>query len=340
MPHIHIANIDFEQELQSKTDTHPIYLQLQFLPLLYQKPEDALLVSQKPSTSYLENLAKKNIYQGQKIYCYEDTIPKNSTIESWGYSKKIALFAKKHALIYDMPDINTVKTVHSKLFSPSLREDVCILNSQKELKDWFEYFPFPKILKAPLSQAGRGSLILLSKKDRKKLKPFILKESFPLRGEKWFQRCFDFSTQWFIQKDKTVQFLSESVIKNSASGKYQSTLIGDSSFCFGPYLSFLEDHKKKASLIAEQIAAMGYFGNLGFDSFITSDTPKNRCILSEINARKTMSYCAFVFRNQFFPQKNILFSFTKELKGLLPTYLGKHSFKHQIQVQVLQEPLF
>ncbi len=61
---LHIANTFFEWELSSESNCslyeafhqHPVYLQLQFLPLLYASKMDALVVSDLPSAEYYEKI--------------------------------------------------------------------------------------------------------------------------------------------------------------------------------------------------------------------------------------------------------------------------------------------
>src|SRR3990167_4274890 len=90
-----ICNTFFEKELESlksKTlaqwmQSHPIILQLQFLPLLYASPEDRILVSTLPSQP------------DPRLVCIDDP-PKHLPIDHWGPSKAIATWAKEQNIPY------------------------------------------------------------------------------------------------------------------------------------------------------------------------------------------------------------------------------------------------
>ena len=71
MPILHLANTSFELELAEESipdisasiQSHPIFMQLQFLPLLYAGAEDGLAVTHPPIPSFERP-------QGEMNFCF------------------------------------------------------------------------------------------------------------------------------------------------------------------------------------------------------------------------------------------------------------------------------
>lgn len=327
---VHIANTNFEEELShpESLQNHPIYLQLQFLPLLYADPEDIVLVSELPSSGFLARFPRA------RLHTFKDEIDLSGYfLESWGYSPRLETFAKKRGLLYPAPTLASVRKAHSKAFAwehTPKRANSCLLRNEKEAKEWLEKEPYPKVLKKAFSHSGRGHLLLFSPDDAKKVEPFLQgewKQGLPVRAEKWLDRVFEFSTQWKIEQDQTFSLLGVTVFESSARGSYQKTIVGDQE-----ENPFLEEHLHEARKFLSLVSQEGFFGNIGLDSFVYRK--EGRLFLypiTEANARKTMSLAALLFQKRYFPQKKLTFSYlgaTEE--GLLPSQLGKIRFSKQL----------
>ena len=122
MHKLHIANTFFEWELESSPNVslceafsqHPIFLQLQFLPVLYANSNDALLFTNRPISSYWELLSSSGIPTFRYFTLEDREFLPDLEIESWGPSRLIAEWAKTKGLHYFIPDWNVVKEVNSK----------------------------------------------------------------------------------------------------------------------------------------------------------------------------------------------------------------------------------
>src|SRR5690348_13832028 len=109
---LHICNPFFEKELESRAPklladwirSHPITLQLQFLPLLYAGENDRILVSDLPDNP-------------DPRLCLVDAPPKGLPIEHWGPSLAIQTWAQTHGIAYSIPNWEIVRKVNSKVFS-------------------------------------------------------------------------------------------------------------------------------------------------------------------------------------------------------------------------------
>lgn len=353
MPCIHIANTNFEWEISSRNalplaeglKQHPVFLQLQFLPLLYAKEEDAVVVTDLPPEDYWKG--KK----GPKIYTFNDAIPaKYGALSYWGASLSVKKWAESKKIACDIPPLEIVEEVHSKAFCQNFAPQdamVLLLKSKQDLQKWLQESPFPKVLKKIYAHAGRGHLLLLKPSSNlmEKTLKFCRHEwekGFPVRAELWLTRIFDFSTQWEIHKEGRISLIGATVFENSSKGAYQRTFVGDERVFFQEHLHFLEEHKQKARPLLEKIRELGYYGNLGLDAFLYKNG--NEILLypvTEINARKTMSWAGIAWQKAHHKGRNFSFSYLPmkgEVAGLLPTHIQdkggtKTPFTFQLQAQ-------
>lgn len=302
MSRLHICNTFFERELQALSKkslvewfrSHPVVMQLQFLPLLYASPEDRILVSDLPPNP-------------DPRLCLIDDPPKGLKIEHWGPSLAIANWAKEHGLPYEIPDWELVRKINSKAFSfaesPKLPGGKLLENSEA-IRAWVEQTPEPKVLKSPFGTAANGHHI---NPNVKRL------YTAPLIGEPWVDRVMDFSTQW-----RDGELVAVTVFENEANGTYKGTFEG----VVEPWA--FEEHLAAAKPLIEKIVQMGYSGHVGIDAFIYLWEGKKRVHpIVEINARKTMSWVATQL-----PEKQLYY--TRSPEGLLPSRLNRVQFARNI----------
>lgn len=334
---LHIANTNFEFELSNqKTDTlqesfekHPLVLQLQYLPVLYAKPSDGVVVTHLADDNYIRSFCQSHILPfntKEPIQCNQ--------IVSWGYSQQIAIWAKTNGLHYEMPSWEIVKLVNGKVFSfensPKLPNST-LLRDKSELQSWLKMAPETFVLKCSYGVSGRGNLIV-NQLNLNRALAFCEKEWNEHRSiiaEPWMERVFDFSTQWQIDRISGIVFVGATVIQNDSRGAYQSTTTGPEEKIFSSYYQFLQEHKTHALSILQKIQEHGYFGPVGIDAMIYRDPskPEKLCLhpIVEVNARQTMSLVALLFQRKSFPLECISVSYTKTQKdrqGLLPEALS------------------
>lgn len=338
MPVLHIANANFESELASPDSMtvealiqrHPIFLQLQFLPLLYAAPEDGLAVTHNPWPS------------SKQCHLFNETHFPYKRIESWGASPSVAAWAGKKKLAYSMPDWNVVKQVNSKAFSFTESTKLpgsTLLHTMEELEKWERSIEGPKVLKSCYGVSGKGHLFLPSP-HMKKFAQQEFKAGRQLIAEPWVERKLDFSTQWMIHPDQKIDFLGGAILFNDQRGQYQSNQVGDLIFLFGKYFPFFERHKEEVFPILQKMAMLGYFGNVGIDAMIWGADQLHPVV--EINARKTMGWIALEISKRHFPKQTIALSYLKKsnLTNLLPDAIvqkdGSHfHFERRLVVEIL-----
>ncbi len=337
MSFLHIANTNFEAELAAESpanfaaliQSHPIFMQLQFLPLLYAEAEDGIAVTHAPAPS----ISRCHLLE-ERHFPYQQ-------IESWGASQSIADWAKKKKLSYQMPEWEVVKLVNSKAFSFKESQKLpgaALIDSMEELEKWIDKTEGPKVLKTCFGVSGKGHLFLPSD-HRKKFAEQEFARGQPVIAEPWVERKLDFSTQWKIYPDK-IEFLGATICVNDQRGKYNSTQVGDLPFLFGKYFPFLEKHQEKVFPILEKIKALGYFGHVGIDAMIWGNDKLQPVV--EINARKTMGWIALEISERRFPKQTIALSYlTKSnLSNLLPDAIVQKNgtlfpFSRKLVVEVL-----
>src|SRR6185436_1465441 len=259
MPILHIANANFESELAASRQTtvagliqsHPIFLQLQFLPLLYAEPGDGIAVTHVPTPSF-----PQCHLLDEKHFPYK-------RVEPWGSSLSIAQWAHQKKLAYSMPDWDVVKLVNSKAFSFSQALKLPgaeLIETIEELEKWERKITGPKVLKSCFGVSGKGHLFLPSS-HMKKFAEQEFNAGRPVIAEPWVERKFDFSTQWMI--DSKINYLGATVCINDQRGQYNSNKVGNLPFLFGKYFPFLEQHLEKVFPLLQKMQALRFFGNVG-----------------------------------------------------------------------------
>ncbi|MBA3721616.1 MAG: hypothetical protein H0W88_04370 [Parachlamydiaceae bacterium] len=352
MKTIHIANTDFEFELANDDISIPIdqawnnktmCLQLQYLPLIYADESDAIALTTLPDQLFIEYFSSLPWRSKAKLPAFIPIGTKQKFDEydrcvSWGASRKIQQWANERGVYYTMPEWEIVKKINSKAYSfsnsPPLANSALIWNSN-DLKKWLKIGHGKRVLKTCFGLSGKGHFHIDDHTEETKILNFCEKEwihNRPLIAEPWLERVFDFSTQWYLDIDKGVQFIGATMFESNSKGVYQSTKIGSEDVLFGPYIHFLEKHKNICFEMLENILKIGYFGYLGIDAFIYKKTDSAIALqpIVEINGRQTMSLAALFFQRRWFPDKTVQLFFSKDIKEknfLLPNKIISHEGK-------------
>jgi hypothetical protein len=356
---VHIANTHFEWELvqkqtpplQASIARHPLFLQLQFLPLLYAGSEESFAVTHMPSQAFLDGLAKRGIALPTLHLLSERSFGKEMAVCSWGASLSVKAWAAERRLFYSMPDMQVVRTVNSKQFSfeNSLSLPTsCLLWNEKEALDWVGLAAGPVVLKSCFGVSGKGHLLLPveKKNDATRICLFLKQQQnlgLPVIAEPWVERLLDFSTQWEIGQNQEIHYVGATLCQNDQRGSYRATLVGDEQHLFGRFLPDLFEHQRAARLVLQKMAALGYFGNVGIDAFIYKEQGRDKLHpIVEINARKTMGWAALMLQRKI-KKEALSFSFApvqEARESLLPSALTQSDgsvieFKRQLVVDEL-----
>ena len=336
----HLANTFFEHELQGEIHTleewlhsHPLISQLQFLPLLYRKSGEKVLVSKLPQEEYLLYLK----HLGFAIDGIEEISFPNTPFElnSWGASQVLASWAQQRGGTCTFPDWDIVRQVHSKVYAfaaaPQL-PDSHLLQTIEDAEEWVATLKGPKVLKQAFGFSGAGHIHCDQELPPKAIA--LLKKREVLIGEPWVKRIFDFSTQWLI--NSSVEYLGATVLGVTEKGTYSSTLVGDENLLFRDHLGALQQHLDLCRPLLEKVRKAGFFGHLGIDAFVYEKQGKHVLrAVSEINARKTMGWAALQLQRLHFPNKQLQLRYeTSTQRGLLPQRLGAVEFRKQLHFSI------
>jgi hypothetical protein len=342
---LYLPNINFEESLVQKTKTTPLLEQLQFVPLLFLQPEDTLLVSYIPHSTFLDHLKMvlgRPIAQCIDIKSLQPGM--FDELQSWGYTQEVAVAADQFQIAYPHPDFELVKQINSKAFSFEYGKKLPgaqLIFTKEELESFVQYVPGKKVFKSCFGFSGLGHLFL-EDTDEGKVLPFMEAEwalGRPCIAEPWVERVMDFSTQWLLRDDEQ-RLLGVTYFESSSRGRWQKTKIT-------PYVGcpHVEEHLAFVAPLLEKIRQLGFFGNLGIDAMVYQH--ENIKILQpivEINGRMTMSLAALLLAQQL-KQSEISVEYTDNKKGLqlLPEYIPNAAghikrFKKQLRLFLLGEP--
>ena len=310
--------------------SHPAILQLQFLPFLYRKPGEKIVVSARPPEEYLSHLKSLGLAIDGIEELSHPTAP--FELELWGASKAAAEWAAHHGGSCRENNWDTVKEVHSKLYAFALAPGQIphsrIVHTLDDAEQWVSDVKGPKVLKQAFGLSGAGHMHCEERLPPKAVQ--LLEKGTVLIAEPWVQRTLDFSTQWNI--GEKVEYLGATLLEVSSKGLYRSTKVGDENALFKDHLGALELHINVCRPLLEKVRRSGFFGNLGVDAFIYEQNNERKLRpVSEINARKTMGWVALQMQRIHFPNKMLHLRYeTSSEVGLLPQKLGSTHFPKQL----------
>jgi hypothetical protein len=316
---IHLANTFLEWELthenilslEAAISSHPVFLQLQFLPFLYADKEDFVAVTHLPDEGFFDALKRRGIIPPHLLLLSDckrlltDWGSCVKRIESWGASRIVRTWADKQHLFYEEPPWDIVAKVNSKAFSFQMGSKLpgaALLHTMQELVQWEKEVAGPKVLKTCFGFSGRGHLHLPSPLCQQFVAP-EWSANRPVIGEPWVTRILDFSTQWIIPKKGQIYYVGSTLCQNDAKGRYHSNTVGEEKVLFGQHLHFLHEQKKSSLPILQMMQDLGYFGHVGIDAMLYNAEEIRLHPIVEINARKTMGWVALTMQKRYFPHQ-------------------------------------
>ena len=110
--------------------------------------------------------------------------------------------------------------------------------------------------------------------------------------------------------------MGSTILQSDAQGHYHGNQVGSEAALFGSYLPKLHEHKTMVQSALQQMATLGFFGNVGIDAMIWGDDKLHAIV--EINARKTMGWISLQIAKRLFPNQTITVSY---LIASRPPYL-------------------
>lgn len=310
MPKVHWTQTEFETCLKKGGASgvpSGFAWQLQFLPLYYGEPDDEVYVSALPEATWFKQLPFSPLpalkTAGDPLFASE--------LEVWGHEEGALRFAEQKQLQYTHPDFEKVRAFQKKSFAFELAPQLpqaALIHNQEEFDQWISRQEGTVVLKEELGFSGKGHRIG-PVADFKGLKWI---EGQVKVAEPWLARDYDFSTQWQITQAGKLKYLGVTELRCFPKGGYRGTKTFESDEQF-PYPVALEEHKREAERVLEEVAREGYFGFVGVDAFIYE---KNKChALVELNMRKTLGSFALLFSKKHFQGRSIEIELSKKGEG-------------------------
>jgi hypothetical protein len=340
---LYIANTFFEWELSGllKGDLrkamlrHPVCQLLQYLPLIYLSPEDAVLVTERPSQVYFKHLKTYGIERLPALVSFEEPAYADwSEVRSWGASHMVQEWARSKNLSYFMPDFELVKRINSKVWNFShvpVLPGARLIRAPQDIQEAVSDSEQLWVAKTDQGFSGMGHHIFASHEIEGALR-FCQKEwsqGHALILEPWVKRLLDFSSQWHIDRLGKVELIGVTKLLNTDKGVYLGTVVGSLSELFGADLVFVREHLSVAESHLKHIVEAGYFGDLGMDAMLFESAKTGKTVLHpivEVNARMTMSSALLRFHLRYGKSRRNTFLFQtqkNQTAGLLPTHFKK-----------------
>lgn len=307
-----IANIEFSKKNQNSVSYHP----LNFLSPYLGSANDIALVPIAPPQAFLEQI------QQLKAPCLTiktiDEIEKITVLNPWKITDEMIHLANHFQGMLKYPYSKLTETLDSKIelyrFFQN-EHDIKIIENKQEiffyLKDQSDLF----VLKKEHGQSGQGHYFLNPQNLESTLHNFGLKGRYRL--EKWYDRVFDFSTQWVLDDDVTL--LGACELLNSPKGVYQASIFPLENRSYKP---FINDHIAHARPVLEKIQKLGFKGHLGLDAFIYKSANTLKLYpVCEINPRKTMGYLALHLAKHYNQKIKLEIGNSQSCNCLLPKEL-------------------
>lgn len=168
---------------------------------------------------------------------------------------------------------------------------------------------YPTIFKSPWSSSGRGVFVsegLTKEQIETKLRGFVNTQGGYAKDRFLKNKVLDFAMEFYVNEDKTVEFLGYSVFHAAENGAYgynvvdsQEALLRMIDVDEGLLNSLIEYHK-------EHLGRTAYHGPVGIDMLKTAEGLIHPCI--EINLRMNMGILAIILSERYCPKSTEYFT--------------------------------
>lgn len=321
-----------------------------FIPLA--TAHDKIILSVKAKDDYWQYLFTHG------ITCPEPFKPDirscNSLLKGipWGWNKQALLVLKDAGAYCDHPPLTVVKRVNSRRFSFTFNQtsktgvpftEFCESMSQLfyRLQHWSQ---FPLVIKPEFGNAGYGFVIKHNTKilpqEYQKYKAFFSNGKGVIL-EAWLPRIMDISSCCYIYPQGTISTIRHHRTLSTRTGTFFADFLH---FKDEKILAWKELLDEAVLACAIEIGKTGYYGPVGFDSFLWRDNTgkENIARIIEINCRHAMSSIAYALYDKLTPRGVSLFRFISKKRHKLPRsyhalkqVLGKHAYDPNTQKGVI-----
>ena len=162
------------------------------------------------------------------------------------------------------------------------------------------------IFKSPWSSSGRGVFVSsgFDANTEHRLQGFLSSQGGFVVDKFYADKVLDFAMEFYVNDDKSVDFLGWSVFHAGENGAYgynyvesQEKLIGRIDVDAFLLQRLINYHKAHLSTLNSQLSTLNYHGPIGIDMLKTADGHVHPCL--EINFRMNMGILALLLEEQY-----------------------------------------
>lgn len=329
-PRRYLLNALFDLELGGypAKKVHRSVAEMSVLFLPFCRPEDAIILKVETRPEYLSYLRENGVVCGTGIHV--QSVPDRTRDwqdVAWGWNNEaVAVLGSTAA--NTRPDCSIVKKINNRLFCYTISQTLgfgvpgslfCGTVSEfATLLNMSSVF-YPLVIKPAFGSSGFGLQVAVNRTGLQSMLPHV--ERYCAHGgcvvEPWCNREYDVSTGAVIAGDGSV---SQVYMHRQWVNRYGAFF----GICIEPDDPLIAVWKDRLSEMTDAyvagIAAEGYFGPVGIDSFVYRDVYGEQLLAAgiEINARFTMGSLAHHLQRKMVPDGHFLLRFTGRKKCHLP----------------------
>ncbi|MDR2727788.1 MAG: hypothetical protein LBB56_01555 [Chitinispirillales bacterium] len=250
----------------------------------------------------------------------------NVTAHPWGWDGDAEKVFKTMGVNTFHPDFDIVKKINSREYCHqlSLIENIGVPNSVllSSASDIYNFFSdntvFPLVIKPAHGNSGFGFIRVSESPDRTVTDKILqLVKNNIVITEPWLNRIMDISSSVDICADGSLSEIRHYRCLVDSRGTFFGVYLADGDSQLNRYTALLDSCVKNC---AAYIYKSGYFGPVGFDSFVylQKDGSEALAPIIEINARHVMSDIARSLKNKLTPDKYVFYRLLSSKRAKLP----------------------
>ncbi|MDR0305717.1 MAG: hypothetical protein LBI42_02650 [Chitinispirillales bacterium] len=288
--------------------------------------EDFCLVKPSLPADYSKFLEDSGLVL-PKLVKTGERLDSSVTAEPWGWDENAHTTFFKMGVNTFHPDFTTVRKINNRRFCSSFSEieasgvpNSALLSSPEELKNFFtKSHEYPQIIKPVYGNSGIGFLRLDKPPGETTIAKILnlMKQHGAVAAEPWLKRVMDISSSLDISADGEKSSIRHYRCLVDSRGTFYGVYLPPDSARLEPWIPALDKH---VTSCAGYIYKSGYFGPVGFDSFVYSKKDGSEALapVIEINARHVMSDIARALKSKLANNKYVFYRLLSGKRAALP----------------------
>ncbi len=318
-----------------------------FLPCCSSR--DSLIIDIDVQESYLSYLKSCGITLPETISrSVVQNIPAKKVGIPWGWSSQSIDKLNENGAVCDSPALDIVKKINNRQFCNEIGikynlgvpgSQFCTTMNDVQKAAQSLHGKFPLVIKPAFGGSGFGLRIInaLSEVSSQSVHIEYCLSHGGVVVEPWCQRLYELSTNLYLGKNGKLTYMRHQRLFSNEYGSFFGIYVAP----HDPYLEKWKDNLENSALSAvEEIKKTGYYGPVGFDSFVykTSDGSEHLASIIEINGRHVMSHIAYAVRDQIAIGKHCFLRMINKKRCKLPSSyesLESHCGKNLLNVLIV-----